>query len=156
MRMHVYSVKYGFSQRFNVPARKAFDWSTDYRPDDLSLMKIQGKRRIRKITDDAILLNETTYKNKQIVRKMKLVRLDRKHLSWSNTHVSGPYLHSQFHYRIVPIGTRKCKLEFTGLLLCYFKANLSRKKIKQIARNERKQDSSAWHHLAVAMAEQVQ
>ena len=154
--MQVYSIKYGFSQRFSVPAKKAFDWCTDYRPHDLSLMKIKGERSLRKLTDDTIILNEITYKNERAVKKTKLVRLDRVHLAWSSTHVSGPYRHSQFLYQIVPLGKRSSKLNFTGLLLCYSEAKLSPSKIKQMAKDERRQDSRSWRNLAIAMAEDLQ
>jgi len=156
LRMRVYSVKYGFSQRFSVSARKAYDWCTDYRPYDLSLMKIKGERSIHKITDDTIVLNETTYSKERTVKKTKLVRLDKSHLSWSSTHVSGPYRHSQFLYQVVPVGKKSSKLNFTGLLLCYSTTNLSPTKIKQIAKDERRQDSRSWRHLANAMAENFQ
>jgi hypothetical protein len=154
--MRVYSVKYGFSQRFRVPARKAYDWCTDYKPYDLSLMKIKGKRSLRKLTDDTIIINETTYGNGRAVQKTKLVRLNRKHLAWSSTHVSGPYHYSQFLYQIVPVGKRSSKLDFTGLLLCYSEDNLSPSKVKQMAKQERRQDSRSWRNLANAMAEDLQ
>ena len=153
--MRVYSVKYGFSQRFSVPARRAYHWCTDYRPYDLSLMKIKGQRSLRKLTDDTIILNEITYRNERAVKKTKLVRLDRAHLAWSSTHVSGPNRHSQFLYQIAPLGKRSSKLNFTGLLLCYSETKLSPSKIKQIAKDERRQDALSWRNLANAMAEDL-
>lgn len=156
LSIRIYSLRYGFTQHFSVPAGKAYDWCTDYQPHDLALMRIGGERRIRKITDDAILLDETTYSKGHAVKKTKLVRLDRSRLSWSSTHVSGPNLHSQFLYRIVPVGKGSSKLNFNGLLILYSKASLSPEKTSQIAKDERRQDSRSWRHLANTMAQELQ
>ena len=118
-------------------------------------MGLKGSRRIRKLADDAILLSETTFANGKAVKKTKLVRTNRRRLSWSSTHVSGPFLHSQFLYQISPVGKNQSKLEFDGLLLVYSMRKLSREKIERIAKQERQQDSSSWRHLAKAMAEEV-
>lgn len=155
LKLRTYSIRYGFTQYFTVPARKAYNWCIDYKPKDLSLMHLKGSRRIRKLTEDAILLNETTYANGKIVKRTKLVRLDRRGLSWSNTHVSGPFLHSQFLYQISPIGKKRSKLEFNGLLLVHSTIRLSREKLRRIAKEERLQDSTSWRHLAKAMAEEL-
>ena len=155
MNVRIYSVKYGFTQHFTIPARKAYNWCVDYKPYDLSLMHQGGSRRIRKLTDDAVLLSETTFANGKAVKKTKLVRLNQRRLSWSNTHVSGPFLHSQFLYQISPVGKNRSKLEFDGLLLVYSNVRLSREKIKRIAKEERLQDSTSWRHLAKAMAEEM-
>jgi hypothetical protein len=155
MNVRIYSIKYGFTQHFTVSARKAYNWCTDYKPYDLLLMRLKGSRRIRKLTDDAILLSETTFANGKAVKKAKLVRINRKRLSWSNTHVSGPFLHSQFLYQISPVGKNQSKLEFDGLLLVYSKLKLGREKIRLIAKQEKQQDSTSWRLLAKAMAEEL-
>ena len=155
LSVRIYSIKYGFTQHFTVPARKAYNWCIDYKPYDLSLMHLKGSRRIRKLTGDAVLLSETTFANGKAVKKSKLVRLNRRRMSWSSTHVSGPFLHSQFLYQISPVGKKRSKLEFDGLLLVYSNARLSREKIRQIAKEERLQDSTSWRHLAKAMGEEV-
>ncbi|MGA2789881.1 MAG: hypothetical protein ABSF00_03820 [Candidatus Bathyarchaeia archaeon] len=155
MNFRIYSIRYGFTQHFTVPARKAYDWCTDYKPYDLSLMRLEGSRRIRKLTDDAILLSGTTFANGKAVKKTKLVRLNRRRLSWSNTHLSGPFLNSQFLYQMSPVGKNRSKLKFDGLLLVYSPVRLSRDKIRRIAKQERQQDSTSWRHLAKAMAEEV-
>jgi hypothetical protein len=151
----IYSVKYRFTQHFTVPAGRAFGWCINYQPHDLDLMRIQGERRIRRLTGDAIILHETTYGKGQAVRKTKLVRLDREHLTWSNTHVAGPYRHSQFLYRILAAGRNASKLDFTGLLILRSSTKLSPKKLKQIAEEERKQDFKSWKHLAKAMSREL-
>lgn len=118
-------------------------------------MRLEGSRRVRKLTDDAILLSETTFANGKAVKKVKLVRINRRRLSWSSTHVSGPFRHSQFLYQISPVGKNRSKLEFDGLLLVYSTVKLSREKIGRIAKQEGQQDSTSWRHLAKAMAEEV-
>ena len=149
--MNAYTVKYGFSQGFNVSAQKAFDWCTDYRPSDLALMKEKGERRIQRITEDAIVLTETVHKVGMTIRKKKVVRLNKPKRSWTNTHVSGPNLYSQFLYEIVSVGKNKSRLNFTGLLICYSKAALTKRTLSRMAASERQVDSRAWRHLAAAM-----
>ena len=149
--MHAYSVRYGFSQSFKLPPQDAFDWCTDYKPYDLAIMRETGRRRIRRLTHDAILLTETIVTSNKPVTKTKLVRLNRPELSWTNTHISGSHRHSEFIYKIEPQGKKRSKLKFTGLLICYSKNVLTREKLRKIARDERRADSKAWHHLAVAM-----
>src|SRR5208282_2850559 len=149
--MHVYSVKYGFNQPFKVPPKNAFVWCTDYKPYDLTIMRWKGKRRIRKLTHDTILLTDTAHTSKKPVSKTRLVRLNRPELSWTNTHISGPHRHSQFIYKIEPQGKNRSRLKFTGLLICYSCNALAREKLRKIARDERRTDSKAWHYLAAAM-----
>jgi hypothetical protein len=148
---HAYSVKYGFNQALAVPAEQAFDWCTDYQPYDLVLMKEDGKRTIRKITDDTILLIETTRRNNRSIKKTKLVRLNRPELSWTNTHTAGPNRHSQFLYKIVPEGKTRCRIYFKGLLVWYSRKKLRRRQLLKIGREERQADSTAWRHLATAL-----
>jgi hypothetical protein len=145
-------VKYEFIQPFEVSAQEAFDWCTDYKPFDLALMKEKGVRRIRKITKDAVLLTETTMKNRQAVRKTKLLRLSRAQLSWTNTHIAGANRHSQFLYRIVSEGRRKSQLSFVGLLIVYSREALDARALRQIAERERQADSRAWRFLGAAMS----
>ena|SRR5271157_733500 len=115
--MHVYSVRYSFKQSLTLPAKEAFEWCTDYKPYDLTLMNETGKRRIRKLTHDAILLTETTRRNKKTVTKTKLVRLNKPQLSWTNVHITGPNRHSEFLYKIEPLGKNRSRLNFIGLLI---------------------------------------
>jgi hypothetical protein len=85
------------------------------------------------------------------VTKTKLVRINKTSISWTNTHVSGPNLHSQFLYRIAPEGKRASRLFFTGLLVCYSVKHLSERALRHVAKTERRVDSMAWKHLAKAM-----
>jgi len=149
--MRAYSVKYDFNQRFSVPARQAFNWCIDYQPSDLSLMNESGTRRILKLNEDTILLKETARQNEKAVTKTRLVKINKTSMSWTNTHVSGPSLHSQFLYTIVPEGKRASRLFFTGLPVCYSVKHLSKRALRQIAKSERRVDSVVWKHLAKAM-----
>ncbi len=145
------SVTYKFSQHLDAPPRAAYRWCTDYQPDDLSLMHERGKRRIQWITDDTVILREVVHQNGKKIKKVKLVKLDHARLSWYNIQLSGPNKHSAFLYRISPEGRNQSRLNFTGLLVVYSKTRLSNRKLRQIARKEKRYDSNAWKHLAKAI-----
>ena len=150
-----FSVTYQFNQRLNAPPNVAYQWCTDYQPDDLSLMHEKGQRKIRWLTDDAVILREVVRQNGKTTKKVKLVRLDPAHLSWYNIQLSGPNKHSAFIYRIFPEGKNRSKLNFTGLLVVYSAVRLSKRKLRQIARVEKQYDANAWRHLAKALAAQT-
>jgi len=134
-----------------LPAKEAFEWCTDYKPYDLTLMNETGKRRIRKLTHDAILLTETTRRNKKTVTKTKLVRLNKPQLSWTNVHITGPNRHSEFLYKIEPLGKSRSRLNFTGLLIYASRNAVSKRTLRKIALDERRADSRVWHYLSIAM-----
>ena len=52
------AVRYTFTQKFSVPVEEAFRWSLDYDHDDFSLMGLEGRRRINKLTDDTYILED--------------------------------------------------------------------------------------------------
>ena len=153
--LYTYSVKYAFNQPLAAPAEIAFDWCTDYQPYDLAIMKEKGKRNVQKITDDAVVLRETTRKRSRRIRKTKLVRLNRPFLSWTNTHIAGPNRHSQFLYKILPEGSTRCRLYFQGLLVQYSRKTLSCRELRKIAAEERRVDSMAWRNLAAALCRET-
>jgi hypothetical protein len=145
------SIRYHFSQRFEVPAVDAYRWCTDYEPGDLSLMKERGRRTIRWISEDALVLVEDLYLGRRLVRKTKLVRLNPEKLRWTNTHIAGPYAHSQFIYEIFPEGNESSRLEFTGLQINYIRKKVSRDEIESIRRELTEEDAGNWKLLAKAM-----
>ena len=153
-KTYAYSVRYAFNQSLAAPAASAFYWCTDYQPSDLVIMKEKGKREVRKITDDTILLTETTRKNNRAITKTKLVRMNRESLSWTNTHIAGPNRHSQFLYKIIPEGKKHCRLYFQGLLVQYSRKPLYPQQLRKIAREERRGDSTVWRHLAAALRQE--
>ncbi len=113
--MPILTVQYRFRQRFLVSAARAFHWCIDYRPDDLELEGTAGRRKVRWISDDLVLLTDTFFRPaRRAIVKTKLVRVRPSELSWTSTHLTGPYRLSQFWYRIVPDGPRRSHLEFTG------------------------------------------
>ena len=62
----------------------------------------------------ALMLTDTTYPAGRRRRIHRLVRLNPSELAWTNTHLDGPFRHSQYWYRIVADGSRRCHLEFYG------------------------------------------
>lgn len=147
------SVTYRFSQRFAVPVEKAFAWSIDYDPSDFERMGLEGKRRINKLTDDAVILDDTRRTDGGPVAKRRLIRINFERRSFTNTHISGPTPHSQFLYEFHPEKGGGSRLDFTGMLLVPKK--LSKAEAAGLAASERKGDSRIWVNLAKAMEAEV-
>jgi hypothetical protein len=146
------SVVYRFTQRLPAPARAAFRWCVDYRPGDLALMGLDGRRRIEWLAEDAVLIRELVRDGARTTRKLKLVRIDRRALCWYNVQLRGPNRHSAFVYRIAPEGKARSRLEFTGLLVIHLPRRPGPRILSRIARAERQADSAVWKRLAAAMA----
>jgi hypothetical protein len=144
-------VRYTFSQKFSVPVDEAFAWSIDYDPNDFALMGHEGRRKINKLSDDTFILEDARRTPEGFVEKTRLIRVNHEKRSFTNTHISGPTLHSQFWYEFFPEGKRASRLEFTGLLLLPSDKKLSSKEVAAIAAAEKKTDSAIWRHLAKAM-----
>ena len=144
-------VRYAFSQRFSVPVEEAFRWSIDYDPDDFALMGREGTRKVKKLSEDAFILEDSMKTHKGVVKKTRLVRINPERHSFSNTHIAGPTIHSQFWYEFFPHGSGGSRLEFTGLLLYPSKKELSTEQVSEIAEEERKGDARIWKNLAKAM-----
>jgi len=150
--MRAFSLTYKFSQRLPVPARQAYRWCTDYKPNDLSLMKMKDLRKIERISSDTIILREVIDRGEKKVKKIKLIKLHPATLSWHNVQISGPNRYSEFLYQIEPINHRTSKLNFTGRMMIYSKLKLTPREIRKIASSERRSDSNAWKLLAKVMA----
>jgi hypothetical protein len=118
-------------------------------------MNEEGERRIRKVTEDTVILTETSIQNGKRIKKIKLVKLHPENMSWYNIQISGPNKNSAFLYQIVPEGKTRSKLAYTGLLVVYSKVPFTRERIKQIANNEKRGDSNAWKLLARAMEKDI-
>ena len=110
--MPTYSLQYRFRQPLRAPARAAYAWCTDYQPGDGKLFPERWERSVRWLSEDAVVLTDTTYPSGQARRIHRLVRLSPSDLEWTNTHLDGPFRHSQYWYRIVPDDPRSCHLEF--------------------------------------------
>ena len=149
------AVRYCFSQRFPVPARKAYEWCTDYTAGDHVLMgDAAAERRITRVTDATVILTDIFHTGKAAVEKQKVVHLYPDRLCWVSTHLNGPHKYSQFLYEISAEGASASRLDFTAVHLEY-KENLSSDKIKALAEKLKKEDSEAWKLLAEAMAEEL-
>ena len=71
--MVVVSTRYEFSQPFKVPAAQAFRWCTDYDSEDHTLMGLRGFRKVTRVSDDTIILEDTLYPQGKAVTKKKLI-----------------------------------------------------------------------------------
>ena len=152
----VHSVKYHFMQLFSVPARKAYQWCTDYCPEDHGLMGDQvAKRRITGITDSTILLTDTFPTENGTVEKQKVVKLYPDQMFWTSTHLTGPNKSSQFLYQISAEGDQASRLNFTANHLEYQKEDLDNADVKLLADKLCKEDSAAWKLLAEAMKKEL-
>ena len=150
-------VRYHFSQRFPVSARKAYKWCTDYTPEDPALMgnEAVAERRITRVTDATVILTDIFHTRKGDVDKQKLVQLYPDRLSWVSTHLAGPNRYSQFIYEISAEGDSASRLDFTALHLEYEKENLDSNDVKSLADKLKKEDSALWKLLAKAMAKDL-
>jgi len=147
----VLAVRYYFSQRFAVPAQKAFDWCTDFDPKDHVLMgDVNAKRQVSHITDDTIILKDIFLSLSGSSEKQKLVQLYPNRLSWTSTHLTGPHKYSQFLYKITSEGKGFSALNFTALHIEYEE----KADPKLLADRLCKEDAAAWKLLAKAMAEE--
>ncbi len=150
-----YVVRYCFSQRFPVSARKAYQWCTDYSAEDHVLMgDMAAERHIARVSDATVILTDIFHTGEGNVEKQKVVQLYPDRLSWVSTHLNGPHKYSQFIYEISAEGSNASRLDFTALHLEY-KENLDSDAIKLLAEKLRKEDSEAWKLLAKAMTKEL-
>src|SRR4030043_1097363 len=145
-------IRYRFSQRFPVPASKAYKWCTNYSPEDHVLMGDEAaERKITCVPDATIILTDTFHTNRGNVEKQKLVQLYPDRLLWVSTHLTGPNKYSQFIYEISAEGNNVSRLDFTALHLEYNEENLDSEGIKSLADKLKEEDSATWKLLAKAM-----
>jgi hypothetical protein len=142
--MPIVSLRYRFRQPLRAPAREAYAWCTDFGPDDGKLFSEPTRRSVRPLSDDALVMTDTTYPRGRLLRIRRLVRLNPSELAWTNTHLNGPFRHSQFWYRIVSDGARKSHLEFQGLRLERSPRRLSAAERDGRAELCRRSDSEEW------------
>jgi len=145
-----YSIRYKFSQEFDVPARRAFRWCTDYQPGDWGLMGKKGTRKVKPINEDTLILEDTVMGDEGPVKKQRLVRLNPETLSWTNTHIGGPNKHSQFWYKISETGPGRSRLDFTGLQINYGMRQPGGG-VSRLAARLRAEDTAQWKLLAKEM-----
>jgi len=149
--MHYFTVHYKFSQTFPFSVRAAYDWSTDYDEEDLSLMGLQGKREIERVDADTLVLHDTFFSDGRTTKKKRLVRMFPELLILTNTRLAGPMKHSQFIYQFVAEGTNGSRLDFTGAQVERSSKRPSPAKIAALSSQYAKEDSALWVNLAKAM-----
>lgn len=149
--MESYSVHYKFSIHFKFPAQEVYRWCTDFQGGDITLMNEKGRRHVRRINEDTLILTDTVIGEGGETTKKRLVRLYPELLFWTNTRLSADGRHSQFLYQIVPEGEGCSRLEFTGSQVYYSGEKPSAERIASMAEELSKEDSRAWKALAKAM-----
>jgi hypothetical protein len=143
------SILYRFIQKFPFPAKAAFEWCTDFVPQDHTLMgDPTGERKIHPVSEGVLILDETFHSPDGDVAKQKLVTLYPDRMFWVSTHLTGPNKHSQFTYQITQIKGGS-QLEFTGLHIEHRKLTVS--EVKELSERLCKEDAEAWRLLAQAM-----
>ena len=146
------SLRYAFRQRLRVPAPAAFAWCTDFRASDARLFGDRRVRTVEPIGPDALVMTDTTYPAGRRQRIRRLVRIFPERRAWTNTHLDGPFRHSQFWYRIVPEGAGRCRLEFEGLKLETHRRPVSPRDVARLTAENRRSDAGAWRdHFAPAL-----
>jgi hypothetical protein len=142
--MPLYSLHYSFRQPLRAPAKAAYAWCTAFEPGDGKLFPVKWQRSVRRLSGDALVLTDTTYPAGHPRRIHRLVRLDPSEKAWTNTHLDGPFRHSQYWYRIVSDSPRSCHLEFRGFRLVTSPRALSASEIARLTDLERRSDADLW------------
>jgi hypothetical protein len=142
--MPLFSLHYRFSQSLRAPMREAYAWCTDFEPTDGKLFPVKWRRSVRRLSEDALVLTDTTYPAGRPRRIHRLVWLNPSEMAWTNTHLDGPFRHSQYWYRIVPDSPRTCHLEFRGFRLITTPRSLSTLQIARLTDLERRSDADLW------------
>ena len=150
--MRSFAVHYKFSQHFDIHARKAYEWCTDYEAGDIELGGEKGRRSVRWLNDSALILTDSYFTEKGKVVKKRLVKLYPENLCWTNTRVSADGRYSQFLYQISaePGGSR---LTFTGNQI--FAGTATRSRRAAMARELAAEDAALWRSFAKAMAKDL-
>jgi hypothetical protein len=143
-KMSIVSLRFGFCQSLRAPARAAYAWCTDFGSADGALFPQRWERAVRRLSADALLLTDVTYPRGRRRTIHRLIRLNPSELAWTNTHLDGPFRHSQYWYRIVADGPRRSHLEFRGLRLLHLRGQISVAEASRRAENERREDSELW------------
>jgi hypothetical protein len=151
----VVSTRYEFSQHFNVPAPKAFAWCTDYDARDHNLMGLEGFRKVVRVSDDTVILEDTVYPEGKAVTKKKIVKIDKERMTYFNFHITGANKNSLYFYRIIPEGDSKSRLEYTGYELTYPKRAPTKKQLAVAAKADDVARTKEWGRLAKAMEREL-
>jgi len=150
-------VRYEFAQRFSQPARKAYEWCTNFTPEDQALMgEENATREVQKITKDTFILTDKFRNEDKTTVKQKLVCLYPDRLMWTSTHLAGPAKHSQFIYEITSKNKAASSLRFTALHIAHdIKEDTDEAEIKRLAEKLKLSDSDCWKDLANEMEKEL-
>jgi hypothetical protein len=151
----VVSTRYEFSQHFNFPAAQAFAWCTDYDAKDHNLMGLKGYRKVTRVSEDTVILDDTQYPQGKAVTKKKLIKIDKDRMTYFNFHVTGANKNSLYFYRIIPEPDGKSRLEYTGYELTYPKKAPTKKELAATADAEAAARTKEWGRLAKAMEREL-
>jgi hypothetical protein len=144
-----YSIRYHFNQCFTVSASEAYNWCTDFQPEDHALMgEKNAKRQIKRLADNTLILKETFRTDKGDLEKEKLVQLYPDRFMWVSTHISGSNMYSQFIYEVIAEG-KGSLLDFTALHL--ENGEFSENDLKKLKDDLLSYDSGVWKRLAKVM-----
>jgi len=149
------SVRYEFSQPFRVSAAAAFRWCTDYSPTDHALMGLKGRRKVKRISEDTVIVDDTLYPAGKAVRKTKLIRIDAKRMNYYNFHLTGPTKNSLYIYQIVPVGENSSRLDFSAYEVYYPKKAPTAEQLAENLSAESDSWHTEWGNLAREMEQDV-
>jgi hypothetical protein len=150
-----HAIRYHFSQRFAVSVQAAYQWCTNFAPEDHALMgNDNAKREVTRLTDSTIILKESFCTNNGDIEKQKLVQLYPDQLFWGSTHLAGSNKYSQFMYKLSAEIDGTSRLDFTALHIEH-QDNLTTNDIKSLTDELRKSDSNVWKLLAKSMEKEL-
>ncbi len=149
------STRYEFSQHFNAPAAQACAWCTDYDAKDHNLMGLRGFRKVTRISDDTVILEDTLYPHGKAVTKKKTIKIDKERMTYFNFHTTGANKNSLYFYRIIPEGDGESRLEYTGYELTYPRKAPTKKQLAATAEADAAARTKEWGRLADAMEREL-
>jgi len=156
--MPLQRLTYRFATKLSASRPKAYRWATDYRSTDFRLSGIDGTRLVERLAKNLILLTDSfeadPFDRRPGARtvKVKLVHLYPDRWAWTSTHIAGPAQHSQFLYELTPRGSSACTLHFTGSQVESVDRPPTPSSVATRTRELRREDSSLWDRLSVALA----
>ena len=149
------AVRYDFCQHFAISAHKAYQWCTDFTPEDHALMgEDKIERQVTHLTDSTVILKETLHTNERNVEKQKLVQLYPNRLCWISTHLTGPNKYSQFIYEVTAEGRSASRLDFTAFHIEH-EEETPKENADLLAEKLCNYDSNVWKRLAQAMEKEL-
>jgi len=156
VKLSTRAIHYSFSQNFSVSAPEAFDWCTNYSPNDMALIQEENARReVQRIAADTIILVDSYIDGQMSIEKRKLVCLYPNQLTWTATHLTGPNKYSQYLYEIKPETERTCSLRFAGHYLNHDIKQLGKEEVDELGRKLKEMDSENWKLLAKKMEKEL-